>query len=459
MDPPTAPVAPALRPPDRPLPFRGGRPATTLLLAGLAVRELLCAWTGHPYDFEVWIRTGHAVAQGLNPYAFWPPVPGLSFGYRSSEIASAAYLPLWPLATGGLFRVWEAVGGGDRFVLYFLLKQPPIAGDLATAYLLYRLAGRWSGSAATARRVLAFWCLFPYTIAVTAVWGQFDALVVPAVLGLFWARGPLARNLLYGVGILAKWISAIFLPLELFAERGGRRMGVVVALAVPVAATFGTFAAFGWGLPHLLAASVSQSHGGGGGMSWVALVSVPPLGPVVDRLPAIPRALSYLWVPAVFAAGYWAAPRYASGRPGAVLQALLVVTTVFLLFRWGLYEQYLLYLFPLALLDVAVFHPGRRPLFLGTIVIASVFLVINNDLGLRFLAPLVPSLSATTVALDSSPVYGPIRAYLLLGLAVVVTATLVQLLRAYVRDEPAPLPWWRWIPTGLRPAPDVRPGP
>src|SRR5580658_8056206 len=56
--------------------------AGTILLVGLAIRESFSFWTGHPFDFEIWIRTGYVVAHGTNPYlsAAWPPVPG-SFAY------------------------------------------------------------------------------------------------------------------------------------------------------------------------------------------------------------------------------------------------------------------------------------------------------------------------------------------------------------------------------------------
>ncbi|MEM0129652.1 MAG: hypothetical protein QXG65_05790 [Thermoplasmata archaeon] len=418
--------------------------AARLLLIGLAIREALSFWTGHPYDFEVWVRTAHAVAQGSNPYAFWPPVPGVSFGYLTQTLPSAAYLPFWPLLSGGLYRLWETVGGGNRFALYFLLKQPPILADLLDAYLLYRLAGQWTGRLRPAIEALGAWSLFPYAIVISAVWGQFDSIALATVLGALLARDAILRNVLYGWGIFVKWITFIFLPLELFAERGARRLAALVGVAIPVAATFAIFALLGWGVTNLLAASVSQTHGGGGGMSWVGILTSGPLYPALSAVPGLYPVLSYLWVPGIVLAGYAGARWVRRGEPRTLLRPVLFVTVAFLLLRWGLYEQYMVYLFALMILDIAVGHPGRRRLLRALTVAASAYLVVNNDFLLRFLTPIDPPLWPRLMALDATPVYGTFRTYALIALCALVTVLLVQALWVAWRDDPVPRPWIRW---------------
>src|SRR5207237_4392986 len=92
-----------------------------LLLVGLAIREAFSFWTGHPYDFEVWLRNAYFVSQGANPYsAFMPPVPGLSFTYLNENLPGVGYLPLWPLTLAGLYRLYAIHPGMSRLVLYFL---------------------------------------------------------------------------------------------------------------------------------------------------------------------------------------------------------------------------------------------------------------------------------------------------------------------------------------------------
>ena len=424
--------------------------AARILLAGLLLREAFSFWTGHPYDFENWVRTGHAVAVGANPYAYWPSVPGVSFAYLGQELPSAAYLPFWPLLLGGLYRLWELVGFQNRFVLYFLLKQPPILADVLVAYLLYRLAGRWSGRVGPALEALGAWSFFPYAILISAVWGQFDSIVLALLLGVFFVQEPLARNVLYGFGIFVKFVTAIYLPLEAFVARGWRRLGVVVAVVIPIALTFAIFAGLGWGTTNLIAASVSQTHGSGGGMNWVGIVTAGPINPYTVSVPGLDLVLSYLWVPAVVVAGVVAARWATPGDARSLLRPLILVTAVFLLFRFGLYEQYLVYLFALLALDLAVAGAGRREIFQVLSVSAYVYLVLNNDFLLRFLSPLNTSISPDLISLDASLIYGTFRTWALIVLCGVVTIALVQVVYVYFRDVGRPR---SWLLGGRTPAP------
>ncbi len=424
-----------------------------VLGVGLLVREAFSFWTGHPYDFEVWIRTGYEVAHGTNPYdGFWPAVLGVSFSFLSQTLTSAAYLPFWSGLLGGLYRFWEAVGGGNRFALYFLLKQPGILADIATAYLLCRLVQRWTSNGRAAAAVLSFWALFPYAIAITAIWGQFDSIVVMVLLALLYVRDPLERNLVNGVGIFVKWLTVIFLPLEFLRERGLRRLGVLVALAVPLVLTVTIFVIAGWSFSQVVPLATSQSSGDGLGMNLAFPLS---LGAVVGALSSVPHfytVIPYAWVPGVILAGVVAARWVRANEPRAELRAMLLIVSVFLLLRWGLYEQYMLYLFSLAALDVAAFHPGRRALLVFTTVLSAVFLLVNNDLGLPFLAPVDSGVVAFTMGIDASSGWGFARTVGLTLLAFLIVVTLIQWIRTLVRDEPSPRPWLlAWRP-GLSPA-------
>jgi hypothetical protein len=419
-----------------------------VLVLGLLVREALSFWTGHPYDFEVWLRTGHAISTGANPYSVpWPSIPGVSIGYLGQTLPSAAYLPFWPFLVGGLYRLWESVGFGNRFVLYLLVKQPGIWADILTAYLLYRLVERSTGNSTRALTAATFWSLFPYAIVITSIWGQFDSIVVALILAAWLVHGPVERNLLWGAGILIKWVTAIFLPLEIFRERGVRRLGFLLAALTPIAATLLVFRLAGWSLTQITAGSISQTSGGGYGMNLALLFTEPPLSAVFTLVPALYYVAGWMYVPGVFLAGWVGARWLRSNQRDQELRAVLLVVAVFLLLRWGLYEQYLLYLFSLLVLDVAIAHPQRRAFVNVLIGLASVDLLVNNDLGLRFLSPLDPGIWDYVSSIDNAGAYGAARTLLLFALAIAVTMSLVQLIRAVARDEPAPYPWvLAWVP-------------
>ncbi len=436
-------------------PTGGSRPAPkwtigSILLAGLAIREAFSFWTGHPYDFEVWVRTAYVVAHGENPYtSFWPAVPGVSFAYLGQPLPSAAYLPLWPALLGELYRLWSAVGGGNRFVLYFLLKQPGILADIGTAWLLYRLGERWSGERRVGVLLAASWSFFPYAILITAVWGEFDSLVVMIVLAILWSASSRDRAVYNGLGILAKWLTVIFLPWEFFRARGARRAYVGLSLAIAAAASAALFVAEGWSFTGIQSTGLSESHGGGYGMNYAYLFNLPVAAPL-GGVPMLFTIIGYLWVPGVLAAGWVAARWVETERPVGVLRGLLLVVTAFLILRAGLYEQYLLYLFAPLLLDVTIYHPGRRPLFAGLLGVSWAYLILNNDLLIRFVSPLSPSVTTFTTALDASSTFGVFRLYALAVLAVVMTISLAQLAVVLVRDRPAPTVWWWSVGRAVR---------
>jgi hypothetical protein len=422
-----------------PLPAVGWK----VLVAGLLIRESFSFWTGHPYDFEIWVRTGAVVAHGVNPYiSFWPPVSPVSFAFLQQTLPSAAYLPFWPLLLGGLYHFWEFAGGGDRFVLYFLLKQPPIIGDVVTAYLLFQVVRRWSGTVAAGLAALSFWSFFPYAIIVSSIWGQFDSLMVVVLLSLLLVQGPLERNLVNGVGIFVKYLTAIFLPLEFFRERGARRAWFLLALAIPLGLTILTFFAMGWGFHGIQASATSETHGGGGGMNYAFSLSFGSMPKVVSQIPYFYDIVGYLWVPAVIIGGWIAARWVRPGGPSAELRALMLVTTLFLLTRWGLNEQYMLYIFSLLLIDVLSFHPQRRQFLYAIIGLAFAFLLVNNTLGIWFPSPLGPGFQNYVSGIDNSPVLGTVRVFTLLGISLMMTVTLIQLIWVFFRDEPSPRPWF-----------------
>ncbi|MFI5413487.1 MAG: hypothetical protein ACHQ0I_02720 [Candidatus Lutacidiplasmatales archaeon] len=419
-----------------------------LLLAGLLLREAFAFWTGSPYDFEIWIRTGFVVGHGTDPYtSFWPPVPGLSIAYLNRDLTAAAYLPFWSLYTGASYQLYLGLGGGDRFVYYFFLKQGPIVGDVLTAWLLFRLVSDAGGSRNLALRASAFWVLFPYAILISAVWGQFDSIAVVVILSALSVREPARKNLLYGLGIFVKWVTAMFLPFEVFRTRGWARLWVLLALLVPLALTALVFASLHWGLDGVGTLFVSESAGIGGGMNWARWVA--PFGPLsgVGNAPMVTPLFETLWIPGVVAAGWVASRRSPVRGHDLEIDAVVGIVAVFLLLRWGLNEQYLLYLFAPLLVDVMAFHRARRALFGTLVLLSSAFLVINNTLLVPFLSPLGPQYQAWFYTANNAPGWDPLRLWALDALAILITITLAQIVYVALRPRAGTSPWliggWR----------------
>ena len=431
--------------PPRPPPWRPGRRALGILLLGFLIREAFSFWTGHPYDFEVWVRTGYVVAHGHNPYrSFWGPVPGASFAFLGQTLPSAAYLPFWPVTLGLLYRLWELVGGGNRFVLYFLLKQPTILADVASAYALGALAHRWSGDPAMGDRAVVFWSLFPYAIVVSAIWGQFDAFLVLAVVGILVAGTALRRSVLEGVGAFVKLVTVVLAPLELLRARGTARLSAFLVVLLPLALTGLSFWLAGWSLVGVQDTTAAQGQGGGGGMNLAQFIDNPSVLAWATSVPDLILVLSLLWIPAVLLAS-WPAARWArTGTAEGELRAVLFVLIVFLTVRWGLNEQYMVYIFALVLIDVLLFHPGRWPWFYALMAMSSAFLIVNNDLGLWFLSPVSTTAFAISTHVDQATALGGIRADALVAIAVGMTVVLLLWIEMLWRGAESPRILDRW---------------
>ncbi len=415
------------------------------LLLGLAVREALAFWTGHPYDLEAFLRTGHAVATGQDPYStFWPAVPGVSFAFLSTPLPSAAYPPFWPAVFGGTYGFWELLGGQNRFVLYLLLKQGPILGDLALGLLVYELVLEIRRRRDLALTALVVWLFLPYDVLISAVWGQVDSVTSALVIATLVvpAFGPVRRNLVWGFGMFVKWITVIFLPLEAFRARGAGRVVPLIGVAVGAGLALGTMVSFGWSLEGFSRTGISVFHGSGNGMNLAQLFGYPPVTRWLPSVPGLAQVRGWVWVPAVIVGG-WIAARWVriDASPAAGLRAVGFVTTCFLLTRWGLAEQYLLYLFPLLIVDGLAVHPGRRALYVWLYVLAQAYLVVDNQFLIWFASPAEPALFSEASAAFGMTALGEARLLTLVVLAVLVTVTLVQLAWTFWRDVPDPSPW------------------
>lgn len=142
-------------------------PVFWILLFGTLLRLALAPVTEDPWDLRVWKLVGEAMDGGQSPYAIESELP-------------FAYPPLWSIFCWLGYVAFKL--SGSQWVFNLALKLPLILADLACALLLWRLVLRVSASRRTALTVMAAYFLNPIAIAVSSLWGMFDAL--PALLVL-----------------------------------------------------------------------------------------------------------------------------------------------------------------------------------------------------------------------------------------------------------------------------------
>lgn len=126
-------------------------PYLALAAAAVALRIALAPFTEDPWDLPAWRLAGVRLCAGQSPYE---PADALPF----------AYPPLW----GAWCWAAAALAGEGPVALWRLvLKLPLIAAEVGLAAMLWKRAGAGAGLAVL---------LSPLFFAVSALWGQFDAL-------------------------------------------------------------------------------------------------------------------------------------------------------------------------------------------------------------------------------------------------------------------------------------------
>lgn len=412
------------------------------ILVGLALREGLSFWTGHPFDFEVWLRNAYYVSQGANPYTFFPPVPGISFEYFDRSIGSVGYPPFWPLLLAGIFRGYSVLPIENRFVLYLLLKQPGVVGDALLGVAMYRGILAWGGSHAAALRALRFWSLCPYAIAISAIWGQFDALVALFWLAFLLASSQAKRGLSFGVSILLKVLPVIYAPYLLLRERGKSRVTILAALAIPAGVTAAVFSLTGWSLTPFLGTLETNVQGSVVvGMTYMNLFVDPGVHSALASYGLFYIVLRHVWIPGILLASVFAYRRFSGREPADTVQASLFLLVVFLLTRWGVNEQLLISLFPLLLLDAVLWHPERRWLWISLMVVAFAFLLVDTDLFFLLVGPASPGVVPTSEAIQQAWGLVAIRRHLMQGLGLLFTVLLIQVAWVLADPKRSATPW------------------
>jgi hypothetical protein len=361
------------------------------IFAGLIIRELFSFWTGHPTDFELWVRLGYAMNHGGDPYGVLSSVPGLSFAdvFGNLNEPTVAYLPFWPLLTGIIYALYSLIGANNRFLYYFLLKQPAIFGDIGLAYLLFSYVHSRKPDL-TSFSTLFFWLFSPFTIILSGIWGMFDAIAICFVIASAMSHHQVKKSLYIGLGIFVKSIPVIYAA-PITVKRLKSMLGLIGALGLPTLLSLVTFVIMKWPISIVSLTLASTAGKGGSSMSvWDVFFYLNNLGLIRDLTPLEYRTLGILWIPALIVFTWIAVKRFRTETDYGLIQALIVCTLIFLIFKSRVTEQYALYLFALAAIDVALWNPKRKALLLGTMSVVMVYLVVNNYFLVRFLSPVYP---------------------------------------------------------------------
>ena len=364
---------------------------------GILVRLALCFWTGHPWDFETFIRVGYYVANGSSLFqAENYYIEGLGqpvFPY----VSGLGYLPAWGLYTAFAYKIYSFSPFSPLFY-YFMLKLAPIVGDLASAYIIYLLTLIFTDDDVRKARLnsLMFF-LCPFTIFISAVWGMFDsvplAFTLASVLLLLLERFCWSGFCL-GMGIYFKVVPIIYLPINLFYI--GKRRGIkeatthlLVAVGVPLILTIIPIILFNWELSKAAITVFSQTQKTGEVLTyWNLNILLNHLFPNVFSTETVSEVFSfplvrYLWILGLMLSYfyYYKLQIPSFNEEGSrrcdlnmLLTGYLLTTISFLLTRTFIPEQFVLYLAPMIIIQLEL---SRFPKWKHIWISALIFAFVN----------------------------------------------------------------------------------
>jgi uncharacterized membrane protein len=343
----------------------------TLILAGLLVRLSLCFWTGHPWDFEVFIRVGYYVANGSSLFGIFPLESYHNKGLGQPifpYVTGLGYLPAWGLYTAFAYKIYSFFPVSP-FFYYFMLKLAPILGDLASTYLIYSLTLIVTDDVQKARLSSLTFFLCPFVIFISSVWGMFDSIPLAFTFAsalLLLADKPCWSGFFLGMGIYIKIVPIIYLPIHLLYLNSKRGMKealthMLTALAVPFILTMVPLIYFGWETSKAAITIFSQTQKTGEVLTYwnlgALLNALFPQNFSADTLNEIFSfpLVRYLWILGLIV-GYLLYHKLQKALPNdfsgfysldSLLKGYLFATIGFLLTKTFIPEQFVIYLAPL----------------------------------------------------------------------------------------------------------------
>lgn len=156
-------------------------------------------------------------------------------GARSSD-----YPPLYIYVLCLIGKIAAIPAVGTYYTI--LLKLPSIAADIATSYLIYRLARKYL-SPETGVLLSAFYVFNPAVFINSTFWGQVDSfftLIVVAAVTLLAEKKTVLASVLFAAAVLMKPQGLIFLPVFFFELVRQKSLTIFIKAAV---AALGTAAA------------------------------------------------------------------------------------------------------------------------------------------------------------------------------------------------------------------------
>ena len=307
---------------------------------------------GDQYDIGVFFGSGYAVSRGLAPYGMFPIRLIFENPNLFEELPGIGYPPPWGLYLG---LVYLAIYNPTKnlFAYNLAIKLPSIISNIALAFLIEKMAVQEGADTKTANKMFYFLLFNPLMIYISAVWGQFDALVALITMASAndLSHGKIKRSaILLALSASLKIIPLVLGPLFLlFIKRNHDRIKILefVFLSFIALALFAflPFWIFNWD-PNLILTNSDYHFLRAGCFS---LFNLNELLFNTNSLPAGWEFLGYVWIPSL-ALGYYALTKTRLESRMDLVRWASSLLFVLMLTRSWVSEQNIVLFFPLLLI-------------------------------------------------------------------------------------------------------------
>lgn len=216
---------------------------TVSVVSIILLKIILAALTPLGYDYVLYMS---AILENVN-FGSWSP---WMFMARS---VYGLWLSL-PIDHGNLLRAMlldPKLLLPSHYLLAALVKAPLLVSDIASTFLIYKLATRLGGADTVARRATMLWLANPFTTLFVEMWGSID--IIPVTLGLvsimFMIQGRVHRSAAAVAAGIALKISPIITWLALISWVFGKKLSkstLTDIASLVVASVLGVIGYFYW---------------------------------------------------------------------------------------------------------------------------------------------------------------------------------------------------------------------
>ncbi len=351
-----------------------------LSIASFTLQSIIGLFMGHHFDMQIFYVAGNAVSNGFAPYGIF--YPSLIFNSPNffERISGIGYPPPWGFFLGLVYMfVYEPTK--NIYAYNLAIKIPSILSNIALAFIGERIAIQEGLRKTTTSRIFLFFLFNPLLIYISAIWGQFDSLVIlTCIMGLVFLTNEkiILSSLLFAVSVSLKIIPFVLLPAMLLFIKRNYGLKQISKFILPFSIfslilTYIPFVIFNWDF-NIIRENLDVHFIRAG---CFTLFNIFNLIYNIEFLPKELEFLGFLWIPGLFLA-YLLLNRTSLSNRLDLFRWASSIIFILLLTRSWVSEQNIVLLMPLVMLGLI--KDFKRWIYVNLLtIIVFIFTFLNTS--------------------------------------------------------------------------------